>query len=64
MLAKTRETPRFHRTKPLKGDTMDKPLKKSLQQFAFTFQESKQRNINEADTVRYLTRFLPLGPWK
>lgn len=37
---------------------MEKPLKKTLQQFAQTFQESKQRNINEADTVMYLTRFL------
>ncbi len=36
---------------------MDKTIKKALQQFAQVFQDGRQRNVNEADTVMYLTRF-------
>jgi predicted type IV restriction endonuclease len=36
---------------------MEKSLKKSLLQYANLFQEGRQRNINEADTVMYLTKF-------
>lgn len=37
---------------------MDRALKKQLQQYAQLFQEARERNINEADTVMYLSRFL------
>ena len=36
---------------------MDKALKKTLLQYATLFQDGRQRNINEADTVMYLTKF-------
>jgi len=36
---------------------MDKAIRKSLQQYAQVFYDGRQKNINEADTVMYLTRF-------
>ncbi|TAJ07093.1 MAG: hypothetical protein EPO61_14035 [Nitrospirae bacterium] len=36
---------------------MDKGVKRSLQQYAQVFQDGRQRGINEADTVMYLTKF-------
>jgi hypothetical protein len=36
---------------------MDKAIKKALQQFTQIFQDGRQRDINEADTVMYLTKF-------
>jgi predicted type IV restriction endonuclease len=36
---------------------MDKAVRRSLQQFAQIFQDGRQRNVNEADTVMYLTKF-------
>jgi hypothetical protein len=36
---------------------MEKSLRKSLLQYVNLFQEGRQRNINEADTVMYLTKF-------
>ncbi|MGH7205980.1 MAG: type I restriction enzyme HsdR N-terminal domain-containing protein [Nitrospiraceae bacterium] len=36
---------------------MDKTIKKSLQQYAQIFHDGRQRNINEADSVMYLTKF-------
>lgn len=36
---------------------MDKAIRKSLQQYAQIFYDGRQKNINEADTVMYLTRF-------
>src|SRR5881397_53793 len=38
-------------------DSMDKGIKKSLQQYAQVFLDGQQQNINEADTVMYLTKF-------
>lgn len=36
---------------------MDKAIRKSLQQYAQVFYDGRQKNINEADTVMYLTKF-------
>lgn len=36
---------------------MDKTVKKALQRYAQIFHDGRQRNINEADTVMYLTQF-------
>lgn len=37
---------------------LDKKIKKALQQYLKVFQEARERNANEADTVIYLTRFI------
>lgn len=36
---------------------MDKTIKKALQRYAQIFHDGRQRDINEADTVMYLTQF-------
>ncbi len=36
---------------------MDRGIKKALQQYAQVFQDGRERNVNEADTVMYLVRF-------